>query len=108
MLLLRNKDQHYNNPLESLATCLCRQRSGRKWTASSSLHDTRTVNLALVQSECYTGKQTVITRALTVLIGIKLLISRFHEIFTSYSQFPEGEMSIFALADAHVPCLGVA
>jgi len=43
MLLLRNKDQHYNNPLESLATCLCRQRSGRKWTASSSLHDTRTV-----------------------------------------------------------------
>jgi len=34
--------------LPSFATCLCRQRSGLKWTASSSLHDTRTVNLTLV------------------------------------------------------------
>jgi len=25
--LLRNKDQGYNNPLASFATCLCRQRS---------------------------------------------------------------------------------
>jgi len=24
---LRNKDQEYNNPLASFATCLCRQRS---------------------------------------------------------------------------------
>jgi len=26
MLLLRNNDQQYNNPLASFATCLCRQR----------------------------------------------------------------------------------
>ena len=33
----------------------CRQRSGHEWTASSALHDTRTVNLALAQCECRTG-----------------------------------------------------
>jgi len=27
VLLLRSKDQEYNNPLASLATCLCRQRN---------------------------------------------------------------------------------
>jgi len=27
MLLLRNEDQEYNNPLASFATCFCRQRS---------------------------------------------------------------------------------
>jgi len=27
VLLLRNKDQEYNNPLASFATCLCWQRS---------------------------------------------------------------------------------
>jgi len=27
MLLLRNKDREYNNPLASFATCLCWQRS---------------------------------------------------------------------------------
>jgi len=27
VLLLRNKDQEYNNPLASFATCLCRQSS---------------------------------------------------------------------------------
>jgi len=27
VLLLSNKDQDYNNPLASFATCLCRQRS---------------------------------------------------------------------------------
>jgi len=26
VLLLRNRDQEYNNPLASFATCLCRQR----------------------------------------------------------------------------------
>jgi len=30
MVLLRNKDQQQNNPLESFATCLCSQRS-RTW-----------------------------------------------------------------------------
>jgi len=34
----------------------CRQRSGHEWTASSALHDTRTVNLSLVPCECRTGK----------------------------------------------------
>jgi len=27
VLLLRNKDPEYNNPLASFATCICRQRS---------------------------------------------------------------------------------
>jgi len=40
--LLRNKDQQQNNPLASFATCLCRQRSGHEWTASSSLHGIKT------------------------------------------------------------------
>jgi len=33
MLLLRNEDQDYNNPLAIFATCLCRQRIGHEWTA---------------------------------------------------------------------------
>jgi len=44
MLLLRNKDQQWNNLLVSFATCLCWQRSGHKWIARwSSLYGTRTV-----------------------------------------------------------------
>jgi len=34
-------------------TYLCRQRSRHEWTASSSLHDTRTVHLPLVQWVSY-------------------------------------------------------
>jgi len=49
MLLLHSRDQQWNTSVTSLATCLCRQKSGHEWTASSPLHDTRTVNLALVQ-----------------------------------------------------------
>jgi len=47
MLLLHNRDQQQNNPIASLATCLCSQSSGNEWTASSPLHDTRTMNLAI-------------------------------------------------------------
>jgi len=44
MLLLRNKDQQWNNLLVSFATYPCWQSSGHKWIASwSSLYDTRTV-----------------------------------------------------------------
>jgi len=49
MLLLRNKDQQYKNPLATFATRLCRQRRGHEWIASSSLHHTMTVNLTLVR-----------------------------------------------------------
>jgi len=49
----------------------CRKRSGHGWTASSALHDTRTVNLALVPCECRTGKWTVIAKNKS--IGIELL-----------------------------------
>jgi len=46
MLLLRNKEQQQNNALESFVTFwVCRRRSGYEWTASSSLHHTRTVKL---------------------------------------------------------------
>ena len=62
MLLLCNKDQQQNNPLATFATHLCRQRRGHEWTASSSLHDTATVNLTLVQCEFHTGNKTVIAR----------------------------------------------
>ena len=51
MLLLRNKDQPWNNQLETFAIRLCRQRKRHVWTASSSLHDTITVNLTLVQCD---------------------------------------------------------
>jgi len=62
MLLQRNKDQQQNNPLATFATRLCRQRRGHEWTASSSLHDTITVNMTLVQCEFNTGNKTVIAR----------------------------------------------
>jgi len=32
VLLLRNTDQEYNNPLASFATCLCRRRIGHERT----------------------------------------------------------------------------
>jgi len=60
MLWLRNKGQYWNKPLASFVASLCRQRSGVN--CKPPLHDTRTVNLALVQSECHTGKQTIIAR----------------------------------------------
>ena len=41
MLLLRNKDQQYNNPLATFATRPCGQRSRNEWIASSSLHNTQ-------------------------------------------------------------------
>ena len=66
MLLLRNKDQQKNNPLATFVTRLYRQRRGHEWTASSSLHDTTTVNLTLVQCEFHTGKKTVIARIKSV------------------------------------------
>jgi len=47
------KDQQWNNPF---AICLCRQRRGHEWIASSSLHDTTTVSQALVRCYCHTGK----------------------------------------------------
>jgi len=54
VLLLRNKDHVYNNPLASFNLAL--QTKQRTWTtAVLLLHDTRTVNLALVQW-CYAGK----------------------------------------------------
>jgi len=44
MLLLRKKEQQQNNALASFVTFwVCRRRSGYEWTASSSLHHTRTV-----------------------------------------------------------------
>ena len=58
MVLLRNNDQQQKNPFPSSAMPWTRQ----KWTASSLLHDTSTVKLALVQCECLTGKWTVIAR----------------------------------------------
>jgi len=61
MVLLRNKDQQQKNPLPSSAT-----QSRHKWTASSLLHDNSTMNLALVQCECRTGKETVIARTKSI------------------------------------------
>jgi len=49
MLLLRNKDQRQYNPLASFATCLCRKTSEHEWSESSPLHETRIVDLSLVQ-----------------------------------------------------------
>jgi len=33
VLLLRSKDQEYNNPIASFATCLCRPRIAHEQTA---------------------------------------------------------------------------
>ena len=49
ILLFRNKDQRQCNPVASFVTCLCRKTSRHVWSESSSLHETRIVNLALVQ-----------------------------------------------------------
>jgi len=37
VLLLRNKDQEYNNPLASFAICICRERIGHERTATAHL-----------------------------------------------------------------------
>jgi len=42
VLLLRNKDQEYNNPLASFATCLCRQRES---TCAKRVGDLAVTNL---------------------------------------------------------------
>ena len=76
MSLLRNKDQQKNNPLATFVTHLYRKRRGHEWTASSSLHDTITVNLTLVQREFHTGKETVIARIKSIN-RIKLPTSGF-------------------------------
>jgi len=55
MILLRNKDQQQNNPLAAFATRLCRQRRGHERSTRSSMHDTITVNLTLVQCEFHTS-----------------------------------------------------
>jgi len=52
MLFLRNKDQRQKNSLLRLAT----RSSEHELIASSSLHDTRTVNLAFMQYERHTGE----------------------------------------------------
>jgi len=62
MLLLRNKDQQQNNPLATFAMHLCRQRKRHEWNANSSLRDTITVKLTLVQCEFHAGEKTVIAR----------------------------------------------
>ena len=61
-----NKDQQQNNPLGTFASHLRKQRRGHEWTASSSLHDTTTVNLTLVQCKFHTGKKTVIARITSI------------------------------------------
>jgi len=55
MVLLCNKDQQQKNPLPSSATPWTRPDIS-ELQASYLLHDTSTVNLALVQCECLTGK----------------------------------------------------
>jgi len=76
VLLLRNKDQQQNKPLATFATNLCRRRRGHEWTTSSSLHNTITVNLTLVQCEFHTGKKLPFQES-NQLIGIKMPTSGF-------------------------------
>jgi len=59
------------NPLTTFAIRLCRQRRGHEWTASSSLHDTTTVNLTLVQCVFHTRKKLSLQES-NNLIGIKM------------------------------------
>jgi len=52
------------------------KRRGHEWTASSSLHDTITVNLTLVQCEFHTGKKLPLQES-NQLIGFKMPTSGF-------------------------------
>jgi len=64
-----------------VSTAFCRRRSGHVWSASSPLHDTRTMNLALVQ--CVRPANNLSLQELHQLIGILLLTFGFLEIFGS-------------------------
>jgi len=83
MLLLRNKDQQYNNPLATFATRLCRQRRKYVSTGSSSLHETITVNLTLVRCVFHTGKQTAIARIKSINQSEWCRLQIFPELFAS-------------------------
>ena len=82
-----NKDQQQNNPLATFANRLCRQRKRHEWTASSSLHDTITVNLTLVQREFHTGKKTVIARIKSINRNLWCRRQAFREIVGSNPNF---------------------
>jgi len=83
MLFLRDKYQQQNNALASVTTWFCSGKSGHEWIASSSLHHTRTVKLALVQCEWHILVNEVVLQELDQLIGIKMLTSDFLKIFGS-------------------------
>jgi len=95
MLLLRNKGQQQNNSLPSFATCFCRQSSGFSELQAHNciLPKQWTWLLCSVSAICFNIRSL---RESTQLIRIKLLISRFPEIFALNSQFPGGTNARFA------------
>jgi len=64
-----------------------------EWTASSSLHMTPELEkwTWLLCRVSVSPANTLSLQGLTQLIGTKLLISRFQEIFSCQSQFPRGK-----------------
>jgi len=104
MLMLRNKGQQAKTTVARFITYLCKQRSRHEWAASLQLHDTRTRNLALVQCECLTGKQTVIARI--KLINLKQAADlRFSRKFWFLVTISGGGKCRFALPPCGRPCL---
>jgi len=86
MWLLRNEDQQQNNPLESFATCACRQTNGHEWVKDK-----------LITSQCMTPEEwTWLLCSVTVIPANKMSLQElnqkfcFLEIFGSKSQFPGG------------------
>jgi len=68
---------------------VCRRKSGPEWTASSSLHHARTVNLALVQCEYQGSKQNVIARIKSINRN-QVADFRFSRNICFLVQFPGG------------------
>ena len=65
---------------------ICRRKYGHRWTASSSLHHTKTVKFLCCVSAIPVNK--MLLQELHRLIGIKMLTSNFLEIFGCQSNFP--------------------
>jgi len=101
MLLLRNKEVEQSAP--RFRKLPLQTKGGHEWTANSpSLHNTRTVNLVLMQCQCHTDKSTVITRITS--IDQKAADFRFARNLGSWIQFPGGEMPVLLPTDARDWC----
>jgi len=93
ILLLSNEDQQQKNPLATFATHLCMQRKGHEWTASSSLHDTITVNLILCSVSFIPAKKLSLQES-NQLSWIKMPTSGFSRNIWFLTPISRGKMPV--------------